>query len=79
MLQLMQDVIKMSLDKFQADVLATKSQYERSDAFPGGGIDAILLIYMLHEGLQETHRELRQRHQEIVDWFSVGTIRDVWP
>ena len=33
MLQLMQDVNKMSLDGFQADILATKAQYGRSDAF----------------------------------------------
>ena len=36
MLKLMQDVNTMSLDKFQADVLATKAQYERSDAIMGG-------------------------------------------
>ena len=32
MLQLMQDVNTMSLDGFQADILATRAQYERSDA-----------------------------------------------
>ena len=32
MLQLMQDVNTMSLDKFQADILTTRAQYERSDA-----------------------------------------------
>ena len=32
MLQLMQDVDTMSLDRFQADILATKAQYEGSDA-----------------------------------------------
>ena len=36
MLKLMQDVNTMSLDKFQADVLATKAQFERSDAILGG-------------------------------------------
>ena len=36
MLQLMQDVNTMSLDKFQADILATSAQYERSDAIMGG-------------------------------------------
>ena len=36
MLQLMQDVNTMSWDKFQADVLATRAQYERSDAILGG-------------------------------------------
>ena len=35
-LQLMQDVNTMSLDKFQADVLATKAQIEKSDAILGG-------------------------------------------
>ena len=35
MLQLMQDVNTMSLDKFQADILATRAQYERSDAVLG--------------------------------------------
>ena len=35
MLQLMQDVNTMSLDKFQADTLATRAQYEQSDAVPG--------------------------------------------
>ena len=35
-LQLMQDVNTMSLDKFQADILATRAQYERSDAILGG-------------------------------------------
>ena len=35
MLKLMQDVSTMSLDKFQADVLATRAQYERSDAILG--------------------------------------------
>ena len=36
MLQLMQDVNTMPLDKFQADILDTKAQYERSDAILGG-------------------------------------------
>ena len=36
MLKLMQDVNTMSLGKFQADVLATRVQYERSDAILGG-------------------------------------------
>ena len=36
MLQLMQDGNTMSLDKFQADILATRAQYERSDAILGG-------------------------------------------
>ena len=36
MLKLMQDVNTMSLDKFQADVLVTRAQYERSDAILGG-------------------------------------------
>ena len=36
MLKLMQDVNTMSLDKFQADFLATRAQYERSDAILGG-------------------------------------------
>ena len=36
MLKLMQDVNTMSLDKFQADVLARRAQYERSDAILGG-------------------------------------------
>ena len=36
MLKLMQDVNTMSLDKFQADLLVTRAQYERSDAILGG-------------------------------------------
>ena len=36
MLQFMQDVNTLSLDRFQADILATKAQYERSDAILGG-------------------------------------------
>ena len=36
MLQLMQDMNTMSLDKIQADILATRAQYERSDAILGG-------------------------------------------
>ena len=36
MLELMQDVNTMSLDRFQADILATRAQYERSDAILGG-------------------------------------------
>ena len=36
MLKLMQDVNTMSLDKLQADILATRAQYERSDAILGG-------------------------------------------
>ena len=36
MLQLMQDVNTMSLYKFQADVLATRAQYEQSDAILSG-------------------------------------------
>ena len=35
MLQLMQDVNTMSLDKFQADILATRTQSEQSDAILG--------------------------------------------
>ena len=36
MMQLMQDVNTMSLDRFQADILARKAQYERYDAILGG-------------------------------------------
>ena len=36
MLQLIQDVNTMSLDRFQVDILATRAQYERSDAILGG-------------------------------------------
>ena len=36
MLQLMQYVNTMSLDRFQTDVLTTMAQYERSDAIVGG-------------------------------------------
>ena len=36
MLQLMQDVNTMSLDTFQADILATRAQYEQSDPVLGG-------------------------------------------
>ena len=36
MLQLMQDVNTMSLDKFQADILAKRAQYERPGAILGG-------------------------------------------
>ena len=36
MLQLMQDVNTMSLDKFQADILATRAQYQQSDAIQDG-------------------------------------------
>ena len=36
MLQLMQDVNTMSEDRFQADVSATRAQYEGSDAILGG-------------------------------------------
>ena len=36
MLQLMQDANMMSLDKFQADILATRAQYEQSDAILEG-------------------------------------------
>ena len=36
MLQLMQDVNTMSMDKFQADILATTAQYQQSDAILGG-------------------------------------------
>ena len=36
MLKLMQDVNTMSMDKLQADILATRAQYEQSDAILGG-------------------------------------------
>ena len=36
LLQLMQDVNTMSLDKFQANILATRAQYEQSDAILSG-------------------------------------------
>ena len=36
MLQIKQDVNTMSLDRFQADILATRAQYERSHAILGG-------------------------------------------
>ena len=35
MLQLMQDLNTMSLDRLQADILTTNAQYERSDAILG--------------------------------------------
>ena len=35
MLQLMQMINTMSLDWFQVDVLATRAEYERSDAILG--------------------------------------------
>ena len=58
LLQLMQDRNTMSLDKFQADILATKAHYERSGR-NGSGMDAILLVHLLSKGLQEPNRELR--------------------
>ena len=36
MLQLMKQINTMSLDRFQEDVLATKAEYERSDAILAG-------------------------------------------
>ena len=36
MLQLMQQINTMSSDRFQADVLATKTEYKKSDAFLAG-------------------------------------------
>ena len=36
MLQLMQQINTVSLDRFQEDVLATKAEYERSDAILAG-------------------------------------------
>ena len=79
-LQLMHDVNTMSLDRFQADILATRAQYERSDAILGewGGMDAILPVHVIPEGLPESDCELRQGHPETVNWSGIGTICDVW-
>ena len=46
----------MSLDRFQEDILATRAQYE--SGWNGSGIDAILPVSMLPEGLLESDREL---------------------
>ena len=75
MLQLMQDVNKMSLDKFQADSLAT---IRRCLGWNGSGMDAILLVNMLPEGIQELDRELRQGYPEIVNRLDIGLVCDIW-
>ena len=70
MLQLMQDVNTMSLNKFQADILATRAQYEQSDA--------ILPFNVLSEGLPEPDRELCQGYPEAVDRPDISLVRDIW-
>ena len=77
MLQLMQDVNTLSLDKLQANILATRAQCEIS-GWNGSEMDAILPVNVLPEGLPESDRELRQGHPETVDWSGTGTARDVW-
>ena len=41
-------------------------------------MNAIFPIDVLSEGIQEPDRELRQRHQEVVDWPGASLIRDIW-
>ena len=82
MLQFMQDGNTMSLDKFQADILATRAQYGRSDAMEwdgnGSGMDAILPVDVLSEGISEPDHEFRQRYQKAVDLPDIGPVSDIW-
>ena len=83
LLQLMQDVNTKSLDMFQVDILATRAQYERSYAiFVGGwngsGMDDILPVNVLSEGLPEPDRELCQGYPESVDRPDISLVRDIW-
>ena len=46
-------------------------------------MDAILPVYVLTQGFQESTRELRQRHPKTIIWsvftsFCIGTVFDVW-
>ena len=82
MLQLMQDVNTMLQDRFQADILATRAQYERSDAILGGmGVGwtpPYFLSTCYPRALSETDRELRQGYSKTVNWSGTGTVCDVW-
>ena len=41
-------------------------------------MDAILLVNMLPEGIQELNRELRQGYPEIVNRLDIGLVCDIW-
>ena len=44
----------------------------------GSGMDAILPVDVLSEGISEPDRELRQGYQEAVDWPDISPERDIW-
>ena len=44
----------------------------------GSRMDAILPVHVLPQDLQESDRELRQRHPKTVNWSGIGTVCDVW-
>ena len=71
----------MSLDKFQADVLATKAQYERSDAILGGmgvGWTPSFLSTCYPRASRNLIASFVKGHQEVVDWPGASLIRDIW-
>ena len=41
-------------------------------------MDAILLVNMLPEGIQEPDRELRQGYPETVNRLDIGLVCDIW-
>ena len=44
----------------------------------GSGMNTILPVDVLSEGISEPDREFRQGHQEVVDWPDIRPIRDIW-
>ena len=73
MLKLMQDVNTLSLDKFQADVLATRAQYERSDAILGG-MGVGWTPYFLSTCYQRACRNLIAGFVKDIRKLSIGLI-----
>ena len=73
MLQLMREINTMSLDKFQADVLATRAEYKRSDAILAG-----MLIGWSHEFLSSCYsiasRHLIANFERDIRKLSIGLV-----
>ena len=80
MLQLMQDVNTKTLEKFQADILATRAQYERSDAILGGMGVGWTPSFLSSCNPRASRNLIASFVKDIrkLDWPDISLVCDIW-
>ena len=80
MLQLMEEISTITLDRFQADVLATRAKYERSNAnLAGMGVGIITCVpwQLLSQGFEILNSQQCERYQKIIYRPCAGNKRNL--